>query len=127
MVNNRGQIVIGLIGLSLVAAFFLPWVTLGPVFGASGLDIVRQESIPGLTRIAVLLAPIAGVVLIVAALSGRKSAANAALVIGAAILIYALIQTLRVILFTTGSGLWITVLAAMVALIVGLVARRARD
>jgi hypothetical protein len=119
MVNQRGQFVIGVIGASLIAAFFLPWFTFGGLLGASGYDLVARAALPELTRLAVILCPLSGLALIASVFVGEKAAARTALAVGAGMLLYAAVQTLRIVIFTTGSGLWITVAAAGAALVVG--------
>lgn len=120
MVNRRGHIVLGAVGLAMVIGFFLPWISLGELISASGYDLVSREAFSPLTRLIFALCPIGGAALVLGAVSGARGLGAGAWILGAGILLYSGYRLLQVLLLTTGVGLWIVITAALVAVIVGL-------
>ncbi len=123
-------------GIGLIVGFFLPWLQLGTMASMSGFSLMvtggdAVKAISGPHRVLLVLVPVSGAVLCAAAIySGQMAriAAWAALLTGAAVTAAGLIAPLLVFLDTTGSGVWMVALSALLALAVGLfsVTRAAR-
>lgn len=123
MVNRRGHIVLGAVGLVMVIGFFLPWIRLGELVSASGYDLVAREAFSPLTRLVFALCPIGGAVLVLGSVSGARSLGGAGLALGSGILLYSGYRLLQVLFVTTGLGLWLVIGAACIAIVVGLFLR----
>jgi hypothetical protein len=116
---NRSRGTLTLIGASLVAAFFLPWIDLG-VASLSGFDLVRARHVELLTRILILGVPLTGLGLMAAAATGERRTRALAIVTGLGILGYTSFEVARSFLKITGYGLWIVLGCAVAALVTGL-------
>lgn len=111
-------------GALTIVAFFLPFVDVGGLVTASGWDVVTTDGIEWTTRIAFAALPLVGAGLIVAGLGRGTRARLLAFGFGAGVLGYLVVQTVRFFLATTGWGLWLTLVAAIGALVVAATMKR---
>jgi hypothetical protein len=121
------RLVTGGAGVALLVGFFLPWVTLGDVAAVSGFALLASsgtmiETMAGPSRGLLFVIPAAGLLMIGCSAMGPKAAARSALVSGLGILAFGLYTAARAFISSTGTGMWIVVLASLVAAGVGLVA-----
>jgi hypothetical protein len=120
MTRKTANLVLMGAGIASVVAFFLPFLDLGGLVSASGWEILVGEHIPWTTRIAMLALPLGGLALIGAGASGSKSARLTGFAFGAGVYGYMGFQMVRLFFATTGWGLWLTLAAALVALVAAL-------
>lgn len=111
-------------GLASVVAFFLPFVDIGGLIQASGLDVLLSDGLDWTTRIALLALPLGGVALALAGLTDSRRGRLVGFAFGAGVYGYLGYHVVRAFLATTGVGLWITLAAAATALVVALVGKR---
>lgn len=114
---------LGILGGAIVVGFFMPWIDVGGHVQASGWELLRADGLGWAHRIALALCPVAGVALALAGLARLGSAAAIATATGAAILGYTVYDLARSFIHVTGTGLWIVLASAAIALVVGLSAR----
>lgn len=121
----EGRTMMGAAGGALLAGFFLPWIDLGMggAAQASGLDMVTNGYGWSSARLVVLLVPIAGALLLAAAVKGVPALRKISLVTGLGFLAYGVVQTVRTFFAVTGFGLWLVIAAALVALATPLLTR----
>lgn len=120
MTRKTANVVLVGAGIASVVAFFLPFLDLGGLVSASGWEILVGDHVPWMTRIAMLALPLGGLGLIVAGASGSKNARLAGFGFGAGVYGYMGFQMVRLFFATTGWGLWLTLAAALVALVAAL-------
>jgi hypothetical protein len=124
------RIAVGLAGLGLLVGFFLPWVRLGDVVSLSGLGMALTggeaiKELSGPFRSILFVVPLAGLALIASAI--RDWAVGwAGLAGGLLIVAIGLFTLIRVFLDSTGAGMWVVALSALVATAVGVIAYRNR-
>ncbi len=107
-------------GLGLLVGFFLPWLRFGQFAAVSGLSLMVSsgqavDALAGPARGMLILIPACGAVLIAASVFGPRLAGVAALAGGTAILVFGLFTLARLFLETMGTGMWIVVAAALLA------------
>lgn len=124
MTRKTANVVLVGAGIASVVAFFLPFLDLGGLVSASGWEILVGDHVPWMTRIAMLALPLGGLAVIVAGASGSKNARLAGFAFGAGVYGYMGFQMVRLFLATTGIGLWLTLAAALVALVAALAAKK---
>ncbi|HKU38683.1 MAG TPA: hypothetical protein VJR89_11065 [Polyangiales bacterium] len=117
---------IGLAGLGLLIGFFLPWMNWGDAVTLSGFTLVVSsgvavDAIAGPSHGLLFIVPIAAVGMIASAIFAPRAAAWVALLGGGSIILYGIYALMRFFLGSTGPGMWITVIASLVALAVGLI------
>jgi hypothetical protein len=120
--NNR--VWIGASGAALVAGFFLPWISLGGMFKASALDLMRAQRDMGVPSYVLALVPLAGLLLMLLAATGSSRVRLASVLTGVGILGYGFYRLLEMFLTVTGSGMWVVVAAAVVAVIAPLASKK---
>lgn len=129
MGSLAARIAIGLAGLGLVIGFFLPWIRVGDLVSMSGLSMALTggDAIKELSgfRLILLIVPLSGLALIASAIRGW-SVAWVGMVSGFLIFASALFTLIRVFLDSTGAGMWVVAISALVAVGVGFVAYRRR-
>lgn len=112
-------------GLCMVAGFFMPWLKLGGLASISGFGLMSTEGevvelLSGFNRFLLFAVPTLGVLLIAGGVTGHRAAAWLALVTGAVVIGDGLVTLMVLFLSTTGSGMWLVILGAFVALAIGL-------
>ena len=108
-------------GLGLLVGFFLPWLRFGQFAVVSGLSLMVSsgqavDALAGPARSMLILIPASGAALIAASWFGPRVAGFAALAGGLSILVFGLFTLARLFLETMGTGMWIVVAAALLAL-----------
>lgn len=111
------------VGIAVVVAFFLPFLDVGGLIRASAFDVVVGDGVSLWTRFVLTLLPVGGLWLIVAGATG-KNARLAGLAFGAGVYGYLGYQVVEAFFATTGVGLWITLIAAAVALVAALASKK---
>lgn len=122
--KKNANLVVALTGVALTVGFFLPIIDIGGLVRASGWDIVTSDGLSPWTRLAWLLLPAGGLAMAGAGLTGSKAARGISLGVGVGILGYAAWQTIRVFFATTGVGLWLILVGAIVAVVAGFASRK---
>jgi len=117
---------LGVLGAALVFGFFLPWIDVGGHVKVSGWDFVREGGFAWHTRLLLALCPIAGGALAVAGFTRARGAASAGIATGAGILGYVVYKMAYGFIKLTGVGLWMVLVGAALALVVGLMAKSER-
>ncbi|MGD8861013.1 MAG: hypothetical protein PVI30_13480 [Myxococcales bacterium] len=122
------RVVLGIAGLGLLLGFFMPWLQLGSVMSVSGFGLVVSggemvEEMSGPHRGLLVVIPASALLLFMAAVRGHWIAVWLGIGTGAAVLAYGFYTLLRLFLDSTGMGMWIVVLSALLALGTGLFAR----
>ena len=121
-----------LAGIFLLVGFFLPWIRVGALLEVSGFELlyndslVVREALPGHLRTLFLIAPLAGVALITSAATGFQWHGLVAATTGFLVLAAALGVALYLFVQSTGPGVWLLLVGALMALAVGLLARHHR-
>jgi hypothetical protein len=121
------RLLLALSGAGLLVGFFMPWLTMGNMVVISGFSLVASSgelvaSFSGPGRLLLFAIPAFGIALICAALMGRPRLNQAlALTAGASILGYGLFTLIKLFFDSTGLGMWLVVLAALLALAIGLI------
>ena len=115
-----------LAGLGLLAGFFMPWVSL-EAMRLSGFALVINsgqaiDALAGGNSALLIAIPILAVALIASALFMPRLSIWLGLITGSAIILYGIITLMRFFLGMTGAGMWLTVAASLLALVVGLIA-----
>lgn len=116
--------VVTVLGIAVTAAFFLPFLDIGGLITASGWDIVTSGDVPTGTRLLFAALPVGGVAMLWAGLTRSPKARLVAFAFGASLLGYIAYQMVKFFFTTTGIGLWITIAAAVAAVVVALASRK---
>jgi hypothetical protein len=124
MTRKTSNIVLVIVGIAAVVSFFLPFLDVGGLIQASGFDVLIGDNVPWTVRLALLALPIGGAVLIFAGATDNKKARVIGFGFGAGVYGYLGFQLVRAFIATTGIGLWVTLLAAAVAIVVALYTKR---
>jgi hypothetical protein len=121
------------VGAGLLIGFFLPWLKLGEAAAFSGFALLASsgqviDALAGPSRGLLLLIPLAGTAIIASSIAGPRAATTASLISGLLILCFGFYTALRVFLGSTGLGMWLVVLCALLATGLGLASsgRRSR-
>jgi hypothetical protein len=108
--------VIGIAGLTLLAGFFLPWLSVssnGWSFSTSAYGIVRAGGSFGALQLLMIAVPLAGVAMFLSSLRSVRGARLVSLLSAVGLGALAAYNIFSV----TGWGLWIVVAAGFVALL----------
>jgi hypothetical protein len=101
-----------------VVGFFLPWFDSGGL-GISGWGMVRHLPLSFITKGLLVMCPIGGALLLLAAFVDGRAASGVGLAVGGGTLAYFGYKFVSI----TGVGLWLVLAAAVVAVIWGLATR----
>lgn len=117
--------IVFLAGLGLLVGFFLPWLRFGEIAAVSGLSLMVSsgtavDALTGPSRGLLILIPACGAAMIGTSFLGPRFSIVAALASGVAILVFGMITLARVFLETVGSGMWIVVVSALMAIGAGI-------
>ena len=119
------QKISGILGVVLVVSFFLPWMSMGPI-SASGQAVVGLASMVNALAYAFYLIPLAGAALAFLEFSGKGTAEQqkqAELAAGAVTLLslaYCLVEVGGDLFSGLGIGAYLTILAGIGSLLLGL-------
>lgn len=119
------RVLLLLAGVGLLIGFFLPWVNLEAV-QVSGFNLLvtsgrAVDALAGPNSEFLVMIPLMAIALIASALFRPRLAVWVGFATGITIIFYGLYTLMRTFLGTTGSGVWITVGASLLALLVGVV------
>jgi hypothetical protein len=114
-----------LAGVTLVIAFFMPWVKAGSLLSSSGFGLLfvsgeMVEVVSGSYRFLLVLVPLFGALLVTGGVLAWRATQWLAVGGAAVILGFGFIQLVRVFLTSTGVGMWLVVVASMLCLVLGL-------
>jgi uncharacterized membrane protein (UPF0136 family) len=114
MTTSRSNQALAVPGIVLVVAFFLPWLDIAGVFGASGYDVATSGR--GSTHYLYWLVPLLGAMLAATALAGSSSARSIALLVGGLVVGTVLYYMGKMALFGMSWGMWM-VIAGSISLV----------
>lgn len=119
------RIVFVLSGFTMLVGFFLPWLKVGSLLTVSGFALVFAEgdvvqTVSGSHRFLLIVVPLLGATLFGTGLAGVRATPWIATLGSGAILAFGLVQVIELLLSSTGLGMWLVILAAVLCLIVGL-------
>jgi hypothetical protein len=114
-------------GAALLVGFFMPWFKVGALLTVSGLSLLVSSGemvgmLSGTNRFMLVIVPLLGAVLLGGSILGSRLTRTIAVAGSGLFLIGGLFITLRLFLSTTGTGMWMVLFAALLALSVGLIA-----
>ena len=115
-----------LTGVALLVGFFLPWFDIGLGGGVSGFSAARRLPTGASFTAMLWFVPLGGLAMIATAVSDLRYARLTSVLVGLALVGYAVVQTVRVFFATTGFGLWLVIVGSLAALLVPLLTRPAR-
>jgi hypothetical protein len=123
---ERARAGIAVAGAGLVAGFFLPWISADfgvGTFNASAYQMVTHwgafDAAPFMT-IMLVLVPVAGLAMLVTALTNSRLMRPISLLTGLGILGYGTFKLAQALFATSGWGIWIVVAAAVAAVVIPL-------
>lgn len=114
MTTSRSNQALAVPGILLVVAFFLPWLDIAGLFGASGYDLATSGG--SSTHYLYWLAPILGALLAATALADSGSARSVALMVGGLVVGTVLYYMGKMALFGMSWGMWM-VIAGCISLV----------
>jgi hypothetical protein len=115
----------GVCGALLLIGFFLPWFAAGAVISISGLGLVFASGevvgmLSGSNRFLLIAVPVLGVLLLGGSILGHRVTRWLAVGGSGVLLLFGLFLLVRMFISTTGLGMWLVILSALLALSVGL-------
>jgi hypothetical protein len=116
----------GLCGAFLLIGFFLPWFAAGAVLSISGLGLVFASGdmvsmVSGTNRFMLIAVPVLGVLLLGGSILGHRVTRWLAVGGSGVLLLFGFFLLVRMFISTTGLGMWLVIVAALLALSIGLV------
>lgn len=114
MTTSRSSQTLAVPGILLVVAFFLPWLHIAGVFGASGYDIATSGG--PMTHYLYWLVPVLGALLAATALADSSSARSVALLVGGLVVGTVLYYMGKMALFGMSWGMWM-IIAGCISLV----------
>jgi hypothetical protein len=114
-------------GAALLIGFFMPWFKVSTLLNLSGLGLLLSGGemvgmLAGSNRLLLVLVPLLGAGLLGGAILGSRVTRLGAVVGSALFLLAGFLILLRFFLSSTGTGMWLVVFSALLALSVGLIA-----
>jgi hypothetical protein len=116
----------GACGAALLVGFFMPWFRVGALLSVSGLSLLVSSGemvgmLSGSNRFMLVIVPALGLLLLGGSILGTRLTRVLAVVGAGLFLLAGFLLLVRFFVTSTGSGMWLTVFAALLALSVGLV------
>jgi len=116
----------GACGAALLVGFFMPWFKVGALLSVSGLSLLVSSGemvgmLSGANRFLLVIVPLLGLVLLGGSIVGTRLTRLLAVAGAGLFLLGGFLLAVRFFLTTTGTGMWLTVFAALLALSVGLI------
>jgi hypothetical protein len=116
----------GACGVALLVGFFMPWFKVGALISASGLSLLVSSGelvgmLSGSNRLLLVIVPALGLLLLGGSILGTRLTRMLAVAGAGLFLLAGFLILLRFFISSTGSGMWLTVFAALLALSVGLI------
>jgi len=120
------RVLFGLCGGLLLVGFFLPWFVAGSMLSMSGLGLVFASGemvgmLAGANRFLLILVPLIGALLLGGAILSHRATRWLAVGGSGVILLFGFVILVRLFISTTGLGMWLVILAALLGLSIGLV------
>jgi len=120
------RVLFGGCGAALLIGFFMPWFKIGALLSVSGLSLLVSSGemvgmLSGSNRFMLVIVPLLGAGLLAGAVLGSRVTRVVAVAGSGLFLLGGLLITLRLFLSSTGTGMWLVVIAALLALSVGLI------
>jgi len=120
------RVLFGLCGALLLVGFFLPWFVAGAMVSMSGLALVfasgeMVQMIAGANRLLLVAVPLLGAVLLGGAIVGHRVTRWLAVGGSGVILLFGFVILVRFFISSTGLGMWLVVVSALLGLSIGLV------
>jgi hypothetical protein len=120
------RVLFGGCGAALLIGFFMPWFKIGALLTVSGLSLLLSSGemvgmLSGSNRFMLVIVPLLGAALIGGTVLGNRATRFVAVAGSALFILGGMFITLRLFLSTTGTGMWLVVLASLLALSVGLI------
>ena len=114
-------------GAALLVGFFMPWFKIGALLTVSGLTLLVSSGemvgmLSGSNRFLLVIVPLLGAVLLGGSILGTRLTRIIAVAGSGLFLLGGMFITIRLFLSTTGTGMWMVLFAALLALSVGLIA-----
>jgi len=121
------RVLFGGCGAALLIGFFLPWFKVGALLTVSGLSLLVSSGemvgmLSGSNRFLLVVVPFLGGALLGGSVLGNRVTRLIAVSGSGLFLLGGLFITIRLFLSSTGTGMWLVVLSALLALSVGLIA-----
>ena len=114
-------------GAALLVGFFMPWFKIGALLTVSGLTLLVSSGemvgmLSGSNRFMLVIVPLLGAVLLGGSILGSRLTRIIAVAGSGLFLLGGFFITIRLFLSTTGTGMWMVLFAALLALSIGLIA-----
>jgi hypothetical protein len=114
-------------GAALLIGFFMPWFKVSTLLNMSGLGLLLSGGemigmLAGSNRFLLVLVPLLGTGLLAGAILGSRATRLGAVVGSGLFLLAGFLVVLRFFLSSTGTGMWLVLFSALLALSVGLIA-----
>ena len=127
------RVLFGVCGALLLVGFFMPWFVAGTMISMSGLGLVFASGevvgmLAGANRFLLVVVPLLGVLLLGGSILGKRVTRWLAVGGSGLILLFGFIILVRFFISSTGLGMWLVIISALLGLSIGLVAiGRARN
>ena len=120
------RVLFGFCGALLLVGFFLPWFVVGAMVSVSGLSLIFTSGemvgmLAGANRFLLIAVPIFGAAMLGGAILGHRFTRWLAVVSSGVILLFGFVILVRLFLSSTGLGMWLVILSALLGLSIGLV------
>ena len=120
------RVLFGVCGALLLVGFFLPWFIAGTMISLSGLGLVFASGevvgmLAGANRFLLIAVPLLGALLLGGSILGKRVTRWLAVVGSGLILLFGFIILVRFFISSTGLGMWLVILAALLGMSIGLV------
>jgi hypothetical protein len=121
------RILFGFCGALLLIGFFLPWFVAGAMLSVSGLGLVFTSGtvvgmLAGANRFLLIAVPLLGAILLGSSILGYRVTRWIAVGGSGVILLFGFVILVRLFITSTGLGMWLVILSALLGLSIGLVA-----
>ena len=116
----------GVCGALLLIGFFMPWFIVGTMVSMSGLSLVFASGemvgmLAGANRFLLIAVPLLGTLLLGGAILGKRMTRWLAIAGSGLILLFGFVILVRLFISSTGLGMWLVILSALLGLSIGLV------
>jgi len=120
------RVLFGACGGLLLVGFFLPWFIAGSMITVSGLGLMLASGemvsmLAGANRFLLVFVPLFGALLLGGSILGYRVTRWIAVGGSGAILLFGFIILVRFFISSTGLGMWLVIISAMLGLSIGLV------
>jgi hypothetical protein len=120
------RVLFGGCGAALLIGFFMPWFKVGALLSVSGLSLLVSSGemvglLSGSNRFLLVIVPLLGAALLGGSVLASRATRLMAVAGSGLFLLGGLFLTIRLFLSSTGTGMWLVVLSALLALSVGLI------